>query len=82
MRNEIKCPNCNTNLNGRDKIYRSLIIEDSQWFGIVNGEIINCDITPSQPTYGDLCCINCGESVQEYIEGIIEEGAIEQGDLY
>ena len=82
MIKEIKCPHCNISLEGRDHIYRSIIIEDNDWFGIIDGQVINCNIAPSQPSYTDLCCINCGNSIQEFIESIIENETIEQGDLF
>ena len=45
MIKEIKCPCCNVSLEGRDKMYRSIIVEDSDWFGIVDGKMINYQYT-------------------------------------
>lgn len=82
MNREVRCPHCNFSLQGRDKMYRSIVIEDSDWFGIVDGQVINCNITPSQPYHTDLCCMNCGNSIQRFIEDIIEDEVVEQGDLF
>ena len=79
---EIRCPYCNNDLNGRDKIVRSIVIDDSDYFGIIDGKIINCNIAPSQPSCTELTCIRCGESIEEYIENIIENGVVKRGDFF
>lgn len=80
MNKEIRCPHCNKSLEGRDKFYREVVIDDCDWYGIENGELVYCDITPSQPSYGPLICMNCKEEIEEYINELIDKEELE-GEL-
>ena len=81
MNKEIRCPHCNTRLEGRDKFYRSVVIDDTDWFGIENGKLVNCNTSLSQPSFGAFICITCGECIEDFIDNLIEEEILEEGDL-
>ena len=43
-------------------------------------KLVYCDITPSQPSYGPLICMNCKEEIEEYINELIDKEELE-GEL-
>ena len=76
----IKCPHCKESLEGRDKICVSVIIDDHDYYGIENGEIVCCNLTPSQASYGEPTCLNCGEEIGQFLEELLDTGKI-QGEI-
>ena len=75
------CPHCGAELDGRDTMYREVIVEDTDWLGIEDGEIIDCNTMPSQPDFGDILCRNCHKSIEEYIRGLIDRETLDEGEL-
>lgn len=71
MENNIMCPHCEANLSKRDSMYREVRVEDTEWYGIENNEIVYCNLSPSQAAYCELICTSCGKSIEDYIGELI-----------
>lgn len=77
----ILCPHCNADLNGSDTMYREIKVEDTDWLGIIDGEIVDCNLSLKQPSFGDIICLRCKESIEDYIRELIDNEQIGQGEL-